>query len=140
LIEINPRLWGSLALAIDAGVDFPLGLWLLAQGSKMPPQPPYRTNYYTRDLANDVEWFKARIRAKRSDSLLLTKSTLASAVEILRPLAGRESWDHFDFGDLAPTRVVLTDLVVGQLRLLFRMALAGLKRLFPRRHPVPNSN
>jgi predicted ATP-grasp superfamily ATP-dependent carboligase len=140
LIEINPRLWGSLALAIDAGVDFPLGLWLLAQGSKMPPQPPYRTNYYTRDLANDVEWFKARIRAKRTDSLVLTKSTLASAVEILRPLAGRESWDHFDFWDLAPTRVVLTDLVVGQLRLLFRRVFAGLKRFLPKRHPVANSH
>ena len=25
LLEINPRLWGSLALAIDAGVDFPRG-------------------------------------------------------------------------------------------------------------------
>jgi carbamoylphosphate synthase large subunit len=120
LIEINPRLWGSLALAIDAGVDFPLGLWLLAQGSKMPPQPPYRTNYYTRDLINDVEWFKARIRADRNDSLLLTKSTFASAVEVLRPLAGRESWDHFDFRDLALTRRVLADIVVGQLQVLYR--------------------
>jgi predicted ATP-grasp superfamily ATP-dependent carboligase len=128
LIEINPRLWGSLALAIDAGVDFPLGLWLLAQGAKMPPQPPYRTNYYTRDLTNDVEWFKARVRADRNDSLSLTKSTFASVVEILRPLAGRESWDHFDFRDLAPTRVVLTDLVVGQLRQLFRKAFQGSKR------------
>lgn len=133
LIEINPRLWGSLALAIDAGVDFPLGLWLLAQGSKMPPQPPYRTNYYTRDLINDVEWFKARIRADRNDSLLLTKSTFASAVEVLRPLAGRESWDHFDLLDLAVTRQVLADIVVGQLRLLYRKAYEGIKRLFVNR-------
>ena len=128
LIEINPRLWGSLALAIDAGVDFPLGLWLLAQGSKIPPQPPYRTNYYTRDLTNDVEWFKAMIRADGNDSLLLTRSIFASVIEILRPLAGRESWDHFDVRDLAPTRVVLADLVVGQLRQLFRKALQGIKR------------
>jgi predicted ATP-grasp superfamily ATP-dependent carboligase len=140
LIEINPRLWGSLALAIDAGVDFPLGLWLLAQGSKMPPQPPYRTYYYTRDLANDVEWFKARIRANPNDSPLLTKSTLASLAEILRPLAGRESWDHFDVCDLAPTRVVLTDLVVRQLRLLFRKAFAGMKRPFLKRRHVANGN
>ena len=30
LMEINPRLWGSLALSIDAGVDFPLGLLQIA--------------------------------------------------------------------------------------------------------------
>lgn len=30
LIEINPRLWGSLQLAIDCGVDFPWELWELA--------------------------------------------------------------------------------------------------------------
>ena len=32
LMEINPRLWGSLALSIDAGVDFPLGLLQVARG------------------------------------------------------------------------------------------------------------
>jgi predicted ATP-grasp superfamily ATP-dependent carboligase len=31
LMEINPRLWGSLALAIDAGVNFPVGLLKVAQ-------------------------------------------------------------------------------------------------------------
>ena len=30
LMEINPRLWGSLALSIDSGVDFPLGLLQIA--------------------------------------------------------------------------------------------------------------
>ncbi len=120
LLEINPRLWGSLALAIDAGVDFPLGLWLLAQGRTIPPQPSYRTNYYTRDLASDLEWFKARIRARHNGSLPSSRSALASMIEILRPLAGRESWDHFDFHDLAPTRAVLADLVAEQMRLLYR--------------------
>jgi len=31
LMEINPRLWGSVALPIDAGVDFPAGLLLLKE-------------------------------------------------------------------------------------------------------------
>ena len=32
LMEINPRLWGSLALALDAGVDFRLALASIASG------------------------------------------------------------------------------------------------------------
>ncbi len=34
LMEINPRLWGSLALSLDAGVDFPLGLLKIARGEQ----------------------------------------------------------------------------------------------------------
>ena len=30
LIEVNPRFWGSLALAIYAGIDFPYLLYKLA--------------------------------------------------------------------------------------------------------------
>src|SRR6185369_324392 len=48
LMEINPRLWGSVALPIDAGVDFPAGLLLLATAQAVPPQPGYRVPYYTR--------------------------------------------------------------------------------------------
>jgi predicted ATP-grasp superfamily ATP-dependent carboligase len=42
LMEINPRLWGSVALAIDAGVDFPYGLYCLATDADPGPQPAYR--------------------------------------------------------------------------------------------------
>jgi predicted ATP-grasp superfamily ATP-dependent carboligase len=132
LIEINPRLWGSLALAIDAGVNFPLGLWLLATGRNTPPQPAYREHYYTRDLSQDMEWFKERLRAAGSDSLLPQRSILVSALEMLRPLAGRESWDHFDFHDLALTRTLLKDLVVGQTRLVCGKVLRGARTLVPR--------
>jgi predicted ATP-grasp superfamily ATP-dependent carboligase len=127
LIEVNPRLWGSLALAIDAGVDFPLGLWLLATGRSLPPQPVYREHYYTRDLSQDVEWFKERLRLTDNDALLPKRSTLVSAMEVLRPLAGRESWDHFDFHDLALTRVLLKNLVVGQTRLIYGKVVRTLK-------------
>jgi predicted ATP-grasp superfamily ATP-dependent carboligase len=119
LIEVNPRLWGSLALAIDAGVDFPLGLWLVATGRSVPPQPEYREHYYTRDLNQDVEWFKERLRATSNDSLSPKPSILGSMIEVLRPLAGRESWDHFDIHDLAVTRALLRSLLMEQTRLLW---------------------
>ena len=59
LMEINPRLWGSLALSIDAGVDFPMGLLQISRGQQPAAQPPYKAPYYTRDLRTDVDWLKS---------------------------------------------------------------------------------
>ena len=100
LMEINPRLWGSLALAIDCGVNFPVGLLCLSTGRPLPPQPEYRAGYFTRNLYRDIEWFKANLKADRTDPLLLTKPVVASAVEWLRPVAAKESWDFFCWSDL----------------------------------------
>lgn len=42
LLEVNPRFWGSLALAIHAGVNFPLLLTLMALGRDFQPVTSYR--------------------------------------------------------------------------------------------------
>lgn len=55
LMEINPRLWGSLQLAVDAGVDFP---WLLHQimlGARPEPVTTYRTGQRLRWLLGDLD-------------------------------------------------------------------------------------
>lgn len=36
LMEVNPRFWGSLQLAIDSGIDFPWWLYLASTGQKVP--------------------------------------------------------------------------------------------------------
>jgi predicted ATP-grasp superfamily ATP-dependent carboligase len=41
LMEINPRFWGSLALAIAAGVNFPYLLLRMARGEKFKPVERY---------------------------------------------------------------------------------------------------
>ena len=41
LMEVNPRFWGSLALAIEAGVDFPYLLLKLAHGENFKPVEQY---------------------------------------------------------------------------------------------------
>lgn len=120
LMEINPRLWGSLALSIDAGVDFPLGLLKMARGDDLPAQPEYKVPYYTRDLRTDVDWLKCNLRADSQDPLLHTRSTSLSFLELLRPLTGRESWDHFDWRDPGITRRAFTLAVADQLRPVYR--------------------
>ncbi|OFZ79468.1 MAG: hypothetical protein A2583_03450 [Bdellovibrionales bacterium RIFOXYD1_FULL_53_11] len=42
LMEINPRFWGSLELAVRAGVDFPALYARAAMGEDLPPPPPYK--------------------------------------------------------------------------------------------------
>jgi protein-tyrosine-phosphatase/predicted ATP-grasp superfamily ATP-dependent carboligase len=120
LMEINPRLWGSLALSIDASVDFPLGLLQIARGEEPAPQPKYKVPYYTRDFRTDVDWLKCNVRADRHDSLLHTRSRTVSFLEVLRPLVGSESWDHFDWRDLGISRRVLTGAMTDQLRPVYR--------------------
>jgi protein-tyrosine-phosphatase/predicted ATP-grasp superfamily ATP-dependent carboligase len=120
LMEINPRLWGSLALSIDAGVDFPNGLLQIACGQPLASQPQYKVHYYTRDLRTDVDWLKSNLRADPQDPLLHTRSRSFSFLELLRPLTGLESWDHFDWHDLGITRRALGQLVADQLRPVHR--------------------
>src|SRR4029077_20375744 len=119
LMEINPRLWGSLALSVDTGVNFPLGLLQVARGEQPSAQPDYKL-VYTRDLRTDLEWIKANLRADPQDPLLLTRSRSFSLIEFLRPLTGRESWDHFDWRDLGITRRTLALAFSDQMRPVFR--------------------
>lgn len=54
LMEINPRFWGSLQLAIDAGVDFPA--MLLAMRDASPPrQGEFREGVRLRWLLGDLD-------------------------------------------------------------------------------------
>ena len=65
-MEINPRLWGSLQLAIDAGVDFPSIAVDLACGNQLPSNPVYRSGVRLRWLAGDLDAMIAMlIRSRR---------------------------------------------------------------------------
>ena len=50
LLEVNPRLWGSLALAIEAGVNFPALAHAMATGAPPAPPPTYRAGARCRFL------------------------------------------------------------------------------------------
>ena len=50
LMEINPRFWGSLALAVHAGVDFPYLLYKMAMGEEFEPVLDYEVGIRCRWL------------------------------------------------------------------------------------------
>lgn len=70
LMEINGRFWGSLQLAIDAGVDFPLLLARIAVGQHVEPILHYDLNVRTRWLCGDIDALLA-ILFKPADQLHL---------------------------------------------------------------------
>ena len=134
LMEINPRLWGSLAISIDAGVNFPIGLLQLARGQQPAAQPDYKL-IYTRDLRTDLDWLKANLKADPQDPMLLTRSRALSFLELLRPLTGRERWDHFDWRDLGITGRTLALAFSDQLHpLLHRIKNWRMQRRWQRHH------
>lgn len=61
LMEINGRFWGSLQLAIDAGVDFPVRLLEAAQGHASAPGP-WEVGARLRWWWGDVDHLIARLR------------------------------------------------------------------------------
>jgi predicted ATP-grasp superfamily ATP-dependent carboligase len=67
IMEINGRFWGSLQLAIDAGVDFPALLIDVLQG-RQTSLPAYHAGVRTRWWWGDVDHLIARLR--HSDAAL----------------------------------------------------------------------
>lgn len=63
LMEVNGRLWGSLQLAIDAGVDFPRLLVELSTGVRVEPVVSYRLGIRSRWLWGDVDHLLGVLRA-----------------------------------------------------------------------------
>ena len=62
LMEINGRFWGSLQLAIDAGVDFPALLVAAALGARPTPVASYDVGVRGRWWWGEVDHFIARMR------------------------------------------------------------------------------
>jgi predicted ATP-grasp superfamily ATP-dependent carboligase len=62
LMEVNGRFWGSLQLAVDAGVDFPALLLAAALGERPSAVHNYRAGVRSRWWWGDVDHLLARLR------------------------------------------------------------------------------
>lgn len=67
LMEINGRFWGSLQLALDAGINFPLLLLNMAMGrAETAPENGYRVGVKSRWLLGDLDQLLMRLTRKES--------------------------------------------------------------------------
>jgi predicted ATP-grasp superfamily ATP-dependent carboligase len=80
LLEINGRFWGSLQLAVDAGVDFPALLYRLAVEGDVEPVFDYEVGVRLRWWLGSVDWLLLRSRET---------GRLRAVREFLRPVGRR---------------------------------------------------
>lgn len=76
LMEINTRFWGSLQLAIDAGVDFPYLLYQLACGEKPEPVVRYKSGIRLRWLLGDLDSLYLTLRDRQYSTAVKLKALL----------------------------------------------------------------
>jgi predicted ATP-grasp superfamily ATP-dependent carboligase len=91
LMEINGRFWGSLQLAVDAGVDFPVLLVRAALGEPVQSVEQYRAGVRMRSWWGEVDHLVTRLG--RSDRALAVPADVPSRGAVLgrlltAPLAG----------------------------------------------------
>lgn len=82
LMEINPRFWGSLQLAIDSGVDFPYWLYQITTGKELRNLPT-QTYRRVRWLLGDLDRLYLVLKAPISRYSLWNK--LGAVFSFLKP-------------------------------------------------------
>jgi len=102
LIETNGRFWGSLPLALAAGVDFPRYLYEMLRCDKTEFNGGYRLNLYCRNWMLDLGWLRSNIRADRTDPTLMSLPLSRVMSEIWNIVLLRERSDTFTLDDPAP--------------------------------------
>jgi len=114
LIEVNGRFWGSLQLAVDAGVDFPWLLYQMAIGRKIEPSASYEVGRRLRWLLGDID----RLYLILKDRHLSAVSKLREVFGFMRIFRFGMRYEVNRFSDPFPFLHELRDY----LRALWRLA------------------
>ncbi|MCG7644891.1 ATP-grasp domain-containing protein [Alteromonas sp. Cnat3-28] len=127
LIEINARFWGSLPLAIFAGVDFPKLLAIHLLTDQRPYKLTYNLKAHARSLTSDFYDMKASFDAKRQTmgNIKALFNTLPRLTSFLRLLTGNDTIDSFHWKDKAPFYVELKQLFGDKLHQLVTFNKVG---------------
>jgi predicted ATP-grasp superfamily ATP-dependent carboligase len=87
LMEVNGRFWGSLQLAVDAGLDFPYLSCQLALGQRLNLPVPYAVGIKNRWTLGDLDHLLARLRFGRKDLPEHAPSPWGAIVDFVRAAA-----------------------------------------------------
>lgn len=110
LLEINPRIWGSIQTSIEAGVNFPFILWKAAIGEKVIPINYYNTNKEVKHILSEIK-------------LSLLRPRLMDIINLLKI---RKASTEFDLNDIQPNIIQIINEIYNLAR------IERLKRQFNR--------
>lgn len=128
LLEVNPRFWGSLPLAVAAGADFPALWWDLAVHGRAGAGR-YAAGIAKADLTGELDRVVDRFEAASGGERL--RSAAAGLAAALSLLVARRSADSWAADDPRPWREERAELA--------RRLLAALRKRLPgraRRHRI----
>jgi len=92
LLEVNPRFWGSLPLAVAAGADFPALWWDLAVHGR-ETKAGHASGIVKADLTGEFDRAVDRFEEARGLGRLSTAAAgLATAIGLLAARKGADSW------------------------------------------------
>jgi predicted ATP-grasp superfamily ATP-dependent carboligase len=101
LMEVNARFWGSLQLAISAGIDFPYLLYKLAVGEKPEGTKNYRVGVKSRWLLGDLDHLYLTLR-NRSPQGASFASKLRAIAQFLNFFGKNTHYEINRWDDLTP--------------------------------------
>jgi predicted ATP-grasp superfamily ATP-dependent carboligase len=111
LMEVNGRFWGSLQLAIDAGMDFPWLLYQMAIGREIGQVEPYVTGIKCRWLLGDfVRLWKVLINSE-SCPHAVPFGKVQSVLQFLNFYEKASTYEINRWDDLKPFWVEMTQYI-----------------------------
>jgi predicted ATP-grasp superfamily ATP-dependent carboligase len=104
LMEVNGRFWGSLQLAVDAGVDFPYLSCRLAIDRPLDAPPAYHVGVRSRWLLGDLDHLMIRLFHHDKDQNLAAgaPSRARALANFLRPVSRGMRYDVISASDPKP--------------------------------------
>jgi protein-tyrosine-phosphatase/predicted ATP-grasp superfamily ATP-dependent carboligase len=120
LIEINARFWGSLPLAVFAGVDFPAMLAHVLLNNHVADKLTYNQSAYARSFTSDIYAIKNEFDnlRQKSGSLFASKQLICRLLTFSRLLTGNDTIDSFSWKDQTPFWAEFYDLFKDKLHKL----------------------
>jgi len=104
LIDLNPRLWGSLAQAIASGVDFPYLIYRLAREGDVAPVTEFKTGVVTRWIGGELGAFFPHLK-RSSERLQFVRKFFFTPTRVAL-------YDDFSMADPLPFFAWLTDALL----------------------------
>ena len=100
LVEINPRMWRSLAFAVRTGADFPYAYWLAARGQADQIENTYETGVGGHYLYGEFTYLKSIFEKETDD---LERPNLGGALYAIAVSCWKQpNFDYLRLEDPAP--------------------------------------
>jgi len=100
VIEVNGRFWGSLQLAVDCGIDFPLFNYLLASSRPFNAPESYPIGRRSRWLLGDLDHLYLVLRAP-ADTCSASRK-IGTFMRFLSPAGRRTRYEVNRLDDMKP--------------------------------------